>query len=117
MCTWRALALCALSSPSPSAWPTSLSPAPLTGDRQQARPAPALATAPSPSTPGSSVRGLKESVFTIGSDRARPLSGGFVNNAHAHRGAQAPAHPGHRRACLCEYAHLQGLIISTLHFL
>eukprot|EP00965_Chrysotila_dentata_P088704 2928761-Pleurochrysis_carterae.AAC.1 len=31
-------------------------------------------------TPGSGVRGSKESVLTTDSDRARPLSGGFVNH-------------------------------------
>eukprot|EP00965_Chrysotila_dentata_P259156 6213463-Pleurochrysis_carterae.AAC.1 len=48
MCTWRALALCALSFQSTSAWPTSPSPAPLTGDCPQARPVPAPAIAPLP---------------------------------------------------------------------
>eukprot|EP00965_Chrysotila_dentata_P047519 1575869-Pleurochrysis_carterae.AAC.3 len=38
----------------------------------------ARATGGTISTPGSGVRGLKESVPTINADRARPLSGGFV---------------------------------------
>eukprot|EP00965_Chrysotila_dentata_P163130 5387794-Pleurochrysis_carterae.AAC.1 len=110
MCTWRALALCALIFQSTqNAWPTSPS-APSTRDRPQARSAstPELALDPyllafcinkyvparpgrsnsskvpklynSRSTPDSDVRCLRTLVSTTDSDRARPLSGGFVNH-------------------------------------
>eukprot|EP00965_Chrysotila_dentata_P023403 775792-Pleurochrysis_carterae.AAC.1 len=67
----------------PSAWPTSPSPCALTGDHPQARPAPAPAIVPVPefSTPGSGVRGMKESVSTIDSERPRTtFERGFVNH-------------------------------------
>eukprot|EP00965_Chrysotila_dentata_P062275 2063351-Pleurochrysis_carterae.AAC.1 len=47
-----------------------------TGDRPHARPAPRLRLLPS--TPGSGAPGLTKSVLTTDSDRARPLSGGFL---------------------------------------
>eukprot|EP00965_Chrysotila_dentata_P084326 2784717-Pleurochrysis_carterae.AAC.2 len=91
MCTWRALAICALSFQSPSAWPTS--PSSLRPDRRppQARPAPASVLAPAPCTPASGVSGSKESVPAIDSNRARPLSGCFVNHQLSRWGGGAAA--------------------------
>eukprot|EP00965_Chrysotila_dentata_P196382 6177539-Pleurochrysis_carterae.AAC.7 len=97
MCTSRALALCALSFQSRERM------ADVAVPRAPHRRPPAGAPSPAPvvsplastcwqvyqqvlspparmSTPGSGPRGLRESVLTIDSDRARPLSGGFVNH-------------------------------------
>eukprot|EP00965_Chrysotila_dentata_P259847 6213703-Pleurochrysis_carterae.AAC.2 len=80
MCTSRALALCPLGFPvDPERMAVA---APCARDRRPpagaSSPAPAVAQL-LPSPPGSSVRCLTESISTINSDRARPLSGGSVN--------------------------------------